>query len=180
MKPLNPFLNRNKITNPREFFGRKNEIVWIILDELISENPALLPYLKHYPSTEAQHSLPKRNPHIILKNLLKEACQQGFRFVFFIDEFELLARNPKLREVRFLHYLRGISDNYALAFVTSSRRPLSEISYDADPHGSPFDNNFSQPLLLGLFPEQESTELINGILKQHNHDPCLFQMAEIE
>ena len=144
---------------------------WVIIDELVSEDEKLLKYVKRYPPMaegESEENKREKHPQIILKNLLRDACKQGYRFVFLIDEFELLARNPGLEEGEYLSYLRGISDNYALAYVTSSRKSLSEISYDSDPHGSPFDNNFSQPRYLGLLEEGECEVLIKCIWKYYN------------
>lgn len=264
---INPFLNRNKVTDPKEFFGRRKEIdytidnltypepqsvavigerrsgksslltrlyqllsrkeyarwrdalpererdvweeihnriksyekfvcilldaeeittatgehfSWVVIDELVSEDQTLLDYVQCYPTACDEKNMPPRHPQIILKNLLKEACAAGYRFVFLIDEFELLARNEKLLEANYLHYLRGISDNCALAFVTTSRKPLSEISYVADPHGSPFDNNFSKSLHLGLLEENECRELVEGVLENCGCKPTTFRSTEVE
>ncbi len=142
------------------------DITWSIIDELVSEEPNLLKYVQNYPDKSDKKRLPKRGSRIVLKNLLKDACKEGYRFVLLIDEFELLAENKELRKTRYLQYLRGLADNYKLAFVTSSRKELKDISYSLvsdglDKETSPFDNNFSQSVHLGLLEENECVNLIN-------------------
>ncbi len=228
----NPFLNRNKITDPQEFYGRQDVIddilerilhsepqsvaivgerrigkssllthlhdqlthghmggdvdkrvairidpeelvirepkgfTWVLIDELVSAEPDLARFVKECIPVGSLESVPFRRPEIILNNLLKGACGEGYRFVFFIDEFELLAQNEELSKVKYLHYLRGISDNYALAYVTASRRTLSDISHDVDPEGSPFDNNFSPTVEIGLLCEDDCQALMDGQLRE--------------
>ena len=250
---MNPFLNRNKVTEPAEFFGRKRELdyiiknitykepqsvavigerrsgksslltriyqifskrkcdvwkeyedkliepekfvcimidpeeintssskefTWILIDEIISEKPELAEFVEYYPKALDKKEAHQRHPQIILKNLLRDACEKKYRFVFLFDEFELLARNLAHEDVKFLHYLRGISDNYALAYVTSSRKPLSQISRETDSDGSPFDNNFSTPLYLGLLQENGCEQLIVGTLKFHGEDADYFSAKQ--
>jgi hypothetical protein len=103
-------------------------LTWVVIDELIRSEPVLEDFIRDCPTVKFRKDKLPQRPEIILNNLLKEACQKGYRFVFFIDEFELLARNKKFQAVNYLHYMRGISDNYALAFVTASRKSLSEIT----------------------------------------------------
>lgn len=244
---INPFLNRNKVTSPDEFFGRKKEIdlilaqitypepqslaligerrsgksslltyiyhllseqkitypgsnklvcifldpeeiatehpndmAWVIIDELVSENPSLLKYIKAYPPRDEEKAIPERHPRIILKNLIKDACKDNYKFVFLIDEFELLAKNKELSESGFLQYMRSISDSYALAFVTSSRKPLEEICEEHNIGGSPFNNNFSSPLYLGLLERNDCKELIQGTLKKFKYEPNYLNPFEEE
>jgi len=247
----NPFLNRNKVTDPAEFYGRQEIIesiltrirhsepqsvaivgarrigkssllthlhhlmttktpgapdpldkrtcilldpeelvindpdgfTWVIIDELISANPQLVEYLQERPkevTKKSMPSMPARRPETILNNLLKRACNAGHRFVFFFDEFELLARNPQLREVNYLHYLRSISDNYKLAFVTVSHVPVSDISFEADSTGSPFDNNFSQPVHMGLMSEDDCFKLVRGQLAKPEDGQGLFKDFDVQ
>lgn len=250
----NPFLNRNKVTEPEEFCGREEEVhyilekisyeepqsvsvigerrsgksslltfiyyvlhnnhktndkykikikdpekfvsilldleeittestegmIWVILDELLSECNDLEQYIRFYPPGDRSYKMPKRHPQIILKNLLKDACDDGYRFLFIIDEFEILARNENIQKSKFLHYLRGISDNYKLAYLTSSRRSLSNLSLNDDPEGSPFDNNFSKPLNLGLMEGPECEDMIRDILKNRLGDAQLFRGNDID
>lgn len=251
---VNPFLNRNKVTNPDEFFGRERELdiivknltypepqsvevigerrsgksslitrvyqafskrecnIWerisgqlnnpdrfvcvlldlaeitadnaeefthVIIDELVTENSSLARFVHRYPPMDNE-KLPPRHPQTILKNLLKYACAEDYRFVFLLDEFELLTHNLRLKDSQYLYYLRGISDNYALAYVTSSRQPLDEITQINDEGGSPFDNNFSHPIELGLLRENECQQLIKGVLELYDYDPNIFGDTEIK
>jgi serine/threonine-protein kinase len=248
---INPFLNRNKITDERDFFGRKktiehlinmltypepqsvavigerrygksslltyiyfllsekkderlqsckkficilldpeeiatdcaSDMTWIIIDELISEDPELLKYVNFYPPKEYKKEIPERRPRIILKNLLKEACKNDYKFVFLVDEFELLVKNKKLRETDYLQYLRNLSDNHKLAFITSSRKPLKEICSENDidtVDTSPFDNNFSGSRYVGLMERNECRELIRGTLERYGFSPAYFEFSEME
>jgi transcription termination factor NusB len=250
---INPFLNRNKVTDPGEFFGREHEIdyivrnityrepqsvavigerrfgksslltrvhyifskrscdlwkeyskeiqdpdkfvcimidpeeistssskefTWILIDELLVEKKELAEFIEYYPKGLTDNNFHKRHPQIILKNLLRNACDAGYRFVFFFDEFELLARNLSHEDVNYLNYLRGTSDNYKLAYVTSSRKPLSEIAFQTNPEGSPFDNNFSNAMYLGLLADNECEDLIDGILKANGYSEKFFSSTE--
>ncbi|MDD5328020.1 MAG: ATP-binding protein [Phycisphaerae bacterium] len=157
-----------------------SDMTWVIIDELVSENQSLLEYIRAYPPRDKEKAIPERHPRIILKNLLKEACKDKYRFVFIIDEFELLAKNKELSESGYLQYMRGISDNYALAFVTSSRKSLEEICLEHNVGASPFDNNFSSPLYLGLLKENECKELIQGALKKFGCEPNYLSPFEEE
>ena len=165
--------------DPEEFvINDPDGFTWVVIDELVMQAPELAKFLEGRLASDAVPGRPRRRPEILLNHLLRSATAEGYRFVFLIDEFELLARSPKLRDVNYLHYLRGISDNYALAYVTASRRSPSEVSTEMDPAGSPFDNNFIKTLYLGLLQDADCTELIRGNLARLGKDHVEFTPAE--
>ena len=113
------------------------------------------------------------SPEIYLNKLLEWACDRAYKFIIFIDEFEILQNNlhndPDQRAITFLQYLRGISDNYHLAFVTASRRPLRLLTQevgDSMSAGSPFDNNFSVKHRIGLLSADECERLAYDLPKR--------------
>ena len=147
------------VTDPFHF-------TWLLIAELLRQEPDLEQFLEKDTLRERISDAPPRRPMVVLNHLLEKAWRHGYRFVVFLDEFELLANNPKLQEVNYLQYLRGISDNYALAYVTASRSPLSRITTTEGHRHSPFDNNFIKTIYLGLLDPRDPTELIHGNLQR--------------
>jgi hypothetical protein len=161
------------LIDPEEAVSKKSDsLIWAIIDELVTEDERLLGYLDYYPPKKAgDKDVPKRHPQTVLNNLLKKAWRDDYKFAILLDEFELIARNEELRKDNFLHYLRGISDNYALAYVTSSRHPLSKVCDLNDEFMSPFENNFAKSCPVRQMNNSECYDLIYGILKKYEYDP---------
>ena len=84
------------------------------------------------------------------------------RLIVALDEFELIAANPRLGPALF-NRLRGLAAQYPLQFITASRDPLWQLTFaHRDTLSSPFFNIFA-PLPLGLFFAEEAAELLTGL-----------------
>ena len=160
------------LIDPEEaVIGAVDALLWVMIDELVTEDSRLAQYLDYYPPRgENDKDVPKRHPQTVLNNLLRSAWKDGYRFVILLDEFELIATDPELRKHHFLHYLRGISDNYALAYVTSSRCSLTKVCDMNDPYMSPFENNFSKSQPVGRLTRSEALDLIHGVLRRSGYE----------
>jgi len=101
-------------------------------------------------------------PYAHLMEQVRAHDAQNHRLIIALDEFELFARNMQLQP-RVFNRLRGLSDRFAVQFVTASREPLAHVSF-AYPEviSSPFFNNFA-PLRLGLFQEAEAIEMLSTL-----------------
>jgi hypothetical protein len=100
-----------------------------------------------------------RSLDIILGGIFRS----GSSVIVLLDEFELLAANPRLTPYFFAR-LRGLTTKYGLAYLTASQRPLFDITADEEILSSPFFNIFVT-LSLGLFSRQEALDLISKRLK---------------
>jgi hypothetical protein len=96
---------------------------------------------------------------------LRALAAQGVRLVLAMDEFELLAANPRLGPSLF-NRLRGLAAQLPLQFITSSRDPLVELTF-AHPEtlSSPFFNIFA-PLHLAPLAEPDAAALLTDLSAQ--------------
>jgi DNA-binding winged helix-turn-helix (wHTH) protein len=132
------------------YLGRE-ELYALLLGE-ISDQVAL-----HGPAIQ----VPRRpTTHLEFERVVGEVLDQGLNLVLLFDEFELLSENPNLGSA-FFSSLRALPTRYGLAYLTSSRRPLLGLPQTDD--YSPFFNIFV-PLMLGLFDEATSREVIEASL----------------
>jgi hypothetical protein len=93
--------------------------------------------------------------------VVRKLSQRGLRVVLMLDEFEQLTMNPHVN-VNFYNGLRSAAGRLRLVFVTSSTRPLIELTcFDNSKKilSSPFFNIFAQ-LYLGLLSKTEACNLI--------------------
>lgn len=88
--------------------------------------------------------------------------QAGYRPVFILDEFEALAASRTLTP-DFFSSLRRIVTGYPVAMVTVTKDLLTTLTHSHESVlSSPFFNIF-QPLFLGLFPNEDATEMLQGL-----------------
>ncbi len=114
--------------------------------------------LEPEPLLEAAASQPAR---AAFESALRKLNQRGLRVVLMLDDFEQLTLNPQV-DVGFYNALRAAAGRLRLVFVTTSTRPLVELTYFAHSQkilSSPFFNIFAQ-LFLGLLSESEARSLI--------------------
>jgi hypothetical protein len=84
------------------------------------------------------------------------------RLILALDEFELIAANPRLGPALF-NRLRGLTTQYPLQFITAARDPLWQLSFaHRETLSSPFFNIFA-PLPLGLFSDEEAGTLLSTL-----------------
>jgi signal transduction histidine kinase len=93
-----------------------------------------------------------------LLNAVQRLDAEGLRLIILLDDFEGITQNPNFDE-RFYSFLRSLANRYNVAYITSSRRPLQQLSQSKQISDSPFFNIFSS-LYLGGFSEEEARELI--------------------
>lgn len=85
--------------------------------------------------------------------------------VILLDEFELVAANPRLGLPLF-NRLRGLAAQYPLRFVTASKNPLWRLGQsNPETLASPFFNFFA-PLDLGPLEEPEAREMLQRLSAQ--------------
>ncbi len=73
---------------------------------------------------------------------LRRLSRQGLKFVFMLDEFELMSENHNL-DADFFSGLRGLTARHNICYVTTSQAHLLELSYAEGVLGSPFFNIFA-------------------------------------
>ena len=87
------------------------------------------------------------------------ALSASQRLIVALDEFELLAANPRLGPALF-NRLRGLTTQYPVQFITAARDPLWQLTFaHRETLSSPFFNIFA-PLPLGLFSEEAAGEML--------------------
>ncbi|MFQ5594810.1 MAG: protein kinase, partial [Anaerolineae bacterium] len=91
---------------------------------------------------------------------LRKLNRQGLKFIYLLDEFELMSENHNL-DADFFSGLRGLSARHDVCYVTASQAHLLELSYAEGVLGSPFFNIFAVQRL-GLFSQDEALQLIHG------------------
>jgi hypothetical protein len=90
---------------------------------------------------------------------LRRLTRGGWKPILILDEFDLMAQNLHL-DPDFFSGLRAVAARYPIAYVTASKRPLLELTYaNASALSSPFFNFFAS-IRLGLFPEDESRDML--------------------
>jgi hypothetical protein len=84
-----------------------------------------------------------------------------YRFVLIVDEFEGMASNPNF-DATFFSNIRALGERpeYGFAYVTASRRSLSELCRDHSIESSAFWNIFGHKAIIGSLTEQESQALV--------------------
>ncbi|MEM7033492.1 MAG: ATP-binding protein [Chloroflexota bacterium] len=102
------------------------------------------------------------NPEYPIQEMFEEAVrqinEQGFKLIFLFDEFDYVVRNERL-DASLFSFLRYMANNFEMAFVTASHKPLSELCH-TEIVDSPFFNIFVQEILPPLL-EKECRELIS-------------------
>lgn len=111
----------------------------------------------------ALHDVEGYGTYRALDRVLNHLSQEGANVVVLLDEFELLAANPRLTPYFFAR-LRGLTTKYGLAYLTASQRPLFDITADEEILSSPFFNIFVT-LPLGLYREDEARGLLAARLE---------------
>ena len=124
---------------------------------LLSEMLAQLPDVNH-PSKVIGGGT-GTNYREFVRNIEDFIAPSVERMVLLFDEFEYLARNPRL-DTHFFSSLRALNIRYQIAYVLVTVSPLFTLTYgDTAWLGSPFFNIFAQ-VRLGLFSAHEAHELI--------------------
>jgi hypothetical protein len=98
-------------------------------------------------------------PYSRFLEFLRERFSDGRRnLVILLDEFELIAANPRFGLAMF-NRLRGLASQYPLRFVTASKTPLWKLTQsNPETLSSPFFNFFA-PLSLGPMEESEARRM---------------------
>ena len=93
-----------------------------------------------------------------LKNVIERLHQNGERLIFFLDDFEAITQNPDF-PLQFFSFLRSMSNNYNVAYITTSHQNLQTLCISKEVGESPFFNIFTN-LPLRAFKEPEAKQLI--------------------
>lgn len=98
-----------------------------------------------------------------LRGLAVGAAPQ--RVVAALDEFELIAANPRLGPA-FFNRLRGLAAQFPIQFITASKDSLGQLTFaQSETLSSPFFNIFA-PLPLGLLTEAEARALLDTLARR--------------
>ncbi len=90
---------------------------------------------------------------------LRTLAAQNLRCILVIDEFELIAANPRFGRELF-NRLRGLAAQLPLQFVTASKDPLVDLTFaHSETLSSPFFNMFA-PLALTVLRDDEAVDLL--------------------
>jgi hypothetical protein len=101
--------------------------------------------------------------HLGLRTLFRVLSDHGRQPVVTLDDFDDLAHNPKLED-SFFAALRSLATGCQVAYVVASQEPLYELEA-MRPEASTLCGICRQ-LTLSSFSEQESRELLMGLLGQ--------------
>jgi hypothetical protein len=94
-----------------------------------------------------------------LERIRREYSDPNRCLVILLDEFELIAANPRFGPALF-NRLRGLAAQYAVRFITASKNPLWKLGrINPETLASPFFNFFA-PLALGPLEDAEARELL--------------------
>jgi hypothetical protein len=101
-------------------------------------------------------------PYARFLERVRAAAARDQRLILLLDEFELIAANPRFGSALF-NRLRGLAAQYPLTFITASRDPLLQLTFaHADTLSSPFFNIFA-PVRLGPLAEAEARALLTTL-----------------
>jgi hypothetical protein len=107
-------------------------------------------------------------PYARFVEQLRGLAERNLRLILVLDEFELVAANPRLGPQLF-NRLRGLAAQLPLQFVTAAKDPLVELVFaHADTLSSPFFNIFA-PMQLGLLAESEAVDLLATLSARGGH-----------
>ncbi|MCZ6680049.1 MAG: AAA family ATPase [Candidatus Poribacteria bacterium] len=92
------------------------------------------------------------------RRLIQTLGGQEIKLILLLDEFESMGRNEAF-DLAFFSFLRSIANNNDVAYVTTSRQDLQQVSQHQHVRESPFFNIFT-PIPLGGFQDAEAIQLI--------------------
>jgi len=93
------------------------------------------------------------------QKILESLRQQGKQLILLFDEFDAITSHSAF-EGEFFSYLRSAANNYAVAYVTSSKTELQRLCHSSEISDSPFFNIFTN-LYLKPFDKAEALKLIS-------------------
>lgn len=92
------------------------------------------------------------------QGLLEILGRRGKRLVLLLDEFDAITSNPTFSS-EFFAFFRSMANNYAVAYLTSSKTELQRLCHSSQIAASPFFNIFTN-LYLRPFDDREALDLI--------------------
>ncbi len=109
--------------------------------------------------------------HRFLEILREHFSADNRSLVILLDEFELIAANPRFGLSMF-NRLRALAAQYPIRFITASKNPLWKLTrINPDTLSSPFFNFFA-PLSLGPMEEPEARRLLAMLSAQAGKPFC--------
>jgi len=93
-----------------------------------------------------------------VKSIIRKVTQKGYKLIYLFDEFELMTVNDNL-DSNFFSGLRNLAGNYDVAYITTSKDNLLNLTFSQETLGSPFFNFFTI-MYLNLFERKEAIDLI--------------------
>lgn len=149
----------------RHYLGdRAERYMFVLLDPLELPSPtaerlfqALLERLEAIGGDRLRVDPQRDADYDGMLRFITRCADEGWRFVFCLDEFERLAANPHL-DSDFFGYLRSLT-KYQVTYVTASKSSLERLCHRGRIDTSLFWNIFSQ-MDLGLMTDEEAHELI--------------------
>ncbi len=108
---------------------------------------------------------PGRPGYGAFQTILETLGKEGKKLIFLFDEFDAITSNSAF-DGEFFSYLRSAANNYAVAYVTSSKTELQRLCHSSEIADSPFFNIFTN-LYLKPFEREEAVELITRPSEKH-------------
>ena len=108
---------------------------------------------------------PGRPGYGAFQTILETLGKEGKKLIFLFDEFDAITSNSAF-DGEFFSYLRSVANNYAVAYVTSSKTELQRLCHSSEIADSPFFNIFTN-LYLKPFERDEAVELITLPSEKH-------------
>ena len=105
---------------------------------------------------------PAQASYRTFEQAIRAVVRQQIQLVFMLDEFDALSKNQHL-DTDFFSSLRALATRHRVAYITSSTRPLLDLTYtQANVLSSPFFNFFAQ-IRLALLDDDEAAELLSRL-----------------
>ncbi len=108
---------------------------------------------------------PGRPGYGAFQTILETLGKEGKKLILLFDEFDAITSNSAF-DGEFFSYLRSVANNYAVAYVTSSKTELQRLCHSSEIADSPFFNIFTN-LYLKPFERDEAVELITLPSEKH-------------
>lgn len=95
-----------------------------------------------------------------LKHLVETKTSENKKFIFFMDDFNLITQNEEF-PLEFFSFLRSLANNFNVAYVTSSYLDLQQLCVSKDIEESPFFNIFTNITMRPFHQEEAHSFLLN-------------------
>ncbi|MDA2923190.1 protein kinase [Acidobacteria bacterium AH-259-L09] len=148
----------------RQHLRDRSSLVVVLLDfqqlRIVSLQDFFALLLTQIRGVQKDLTDPEKPGYGAFQTILETLGQQGKQLILLLDEFDAITSNSTF-DREFFSYLRSMANNYAVAYVTSSKTELQRLCHSSEISDSPFFNIFSN-LYLKPFEREEAVKLITS------------------